>query len=287
MYNNPGRFTLGKWPCFDKNGTVINGGLPQLGNLTEHLNQVRKDIAIQLPDPNFSGYAVIDWEVWVPSFEILSLYPGYRIYYNRSLALAKGNATEAAIHWDEASMTFMVETLKAAQEVRPNALLGYYGMVQCTFDHASQKCENKFVTINDQWEELWKASSCLYPELYATCKFSGSPEACDTNSSLAIKIEARLQEAKRIQLKYTKERDTPFVGFTWYTLDNNVCTNNVGHCPLMKNKNDLHSEFGLAKETGADGIIVWGSSGDVRNLQDCVDLGLYVEDTLGPLLEQL
>ena len=107
MYNNPGRFTLGKWPCFDKNGTTINGGLPQLGNLTEHLNQVRKDIAIQLPDPNFSGYAVIDWEVWVPSFEILSMYPGYQIYYNRSLALAKGNATEAAIHWDEASMTFM------------------------------------------------------------------------------------------------------------------------------------------------------------------------------------
>ena len=71
-----------------------------------------------------------------------------------------------------------------------------------TTDHASQKCENKFVTINDQWEELWKASSCLYPELYATCKFSGSPEACDTNSSLAIKIEARLQAKNRSNLTY-------------------------------------------------------------------------------------
>lgn len=69
FYNNPTRMTLGMWPCYDTSAhaaVAINGGLPQLGNLTAHLAKVRKDVATLLPDPNFDGYAVIDWEVWRP-----------------------------------------------------------------------------------------------------------------------------------------------------------------------------------------------------------------------------
>ena len=295
MYNNPGHLTLGLWPCYYKNGTAINGGLPQFGNLTLHLNQVRVDIVKQLPDPAFNGYAVIDWEVWVPSFEILKMYPGYRTYYNRSMDAANGNETKASHTWNEHSMAFMIATLKAAQELRPFAKLGYYGMVQCTFNHVTNKCDTKFTNINDQWKDLWHASSALYPELYATCKFSGNPSACVQNSSLSIKITARLQEAKRIQGLYTKggsvygdgRQVTPYIGFTWYALDDGKCTQNVGHCPLIKEKTDLAAEFGLAKENGASGMIVWGSSGDVQNVEDCVGLGDYVNATLGPFLMEV
>ena len=284
MYNNPDHMTLGKWPCVLKNGTEINGGVPQLGNLTLHLNQVRLDIVTQLPDPGFDGYAVIDWEVWVPSFEILQLYAGYRTYYNRSMALANGNYTRASTTWNTHSMAFMVETLKVVQQLRPLAKLGYYGMVQCTFNHVTKQCDPKFTAVNDQWKELWLASSALYPELYATCTFSGTPSACRKNSSLPIKIAARLSEAKRIQQLYTKSTATPYIGFTWYALDDGKCTKSVGHCPLVKNKHDMNAEFGLAKKGGASGMIVWGSSGDVRNMDDCVGLGKYINDTLGPML---
>ena len=277
--------TLGHWPCVDDNGTAINGGIPQLGNLSMHLQQVRLDIAQQLA-VGFDGWAVIDFEVWVPSFDILKMYDGYKPYYNRSIALAQGNEEVAKTAWNKASMEFMVATLHAAQQVRPQAKLGYYGMVQCTFNHTTKQCSSKFTSINDQWKPLWQASSALYPELYATCKFSGQDiQHCNKNSSLQLKLTARLREAKRIQAMYTD--DTPYVGFTWYALDDGVCTKNVGHCPLMKSQNDLAAEFQSGQEHNAAAIIVWGSSGDVRNVVDCQNIENYLNNTLGPLLKSI
>ena len=79
---------------------------------------------------------------------------------------------------------------------------------------------------------------------------------------------------------------TPFMGFTWYALDDNVCTK-AGFCPPMKSSNDLHAEFELAKTGGANGIVVWGSSSDVKNLTRCQNLGKYINATLGPILLNL
>ena len=59
--------TVGDWPCFAPNGTALNGGIPQRGDLDRHLAKVKSDIAARLP-VGFDGYAVIDWEVWVPWF---------------------------------------------------------------------------------------------------------------------------------------------------------------------------------------------------------------------------
>ena len=87
-----------------------------------------------------------------------------------------------------------------------------------------------------------------------------------------------------LQALYTDGGKTPYVGFTWYALDDGVCTRNVGHCPLMKSRDDLSAEFQSGKEFGAAAIVVWGSSGDVRNVDDCKELESYLETTLGPML---
>jgi hyaluronoglucosaminidase len=123
LYNNPSRMTVGLWPCYTENGTAINGGLPQLANLTQHLDQVKLDIAAQLP-AGFDGWAVIDWEVWVPWLSL-----SYPLYYNKSVALAGGDVKAATAAWNASSLEFMVQTLIVAQAVRPKAKLGYYGLV--------------------------------------------------------------------------------------------------------------------------------------------------------------
>ena len=69
LYNHPGSYTIGDWPSIFPNGTTINGGIPQLVNMSRHLDAVRKDIERHFPDPDFAGLAVIDWEVWEPWFE--------------------------------------------------------------------------------------------------------------------------------------------------------------------------------------------------------------------------
>jgi len=195
FYNNPGRMTLGRWPCFYKNGTSLNGGLPQLGNLTAHLAQVRLDVARLLPE-DFSGLAVIDWEVWKPWLD-----EGDRsVYFNKSLELTHGDVASAIAAFNTSSLEFMVQTLQAAKEVRPNGRWGYFGVVGCTFDVDTEACRPEFQRRNDALHALWGAGSALYPELYATCRFQTTAKepTCDPQAKVTKKIEARLQEAMRV-----------------------------------------------------------------------------------------
>ncbi|VDK85284.1 unnamed protein product [Cylicostephanus goldi] len=46
----------------------VNGGLPQKCDLRTHLKKAREDIEKRIPDENFSGLAIIDFERWRPLF---------------------------------------------------------------------------------------------------------------------------------------------------------------------------------------------------------------------------
>ena len=325
LYNSPGRMTLGLWPCYRANGSAVNGGLPQLANLSAHLAKVRADAAAALPDPAFSGYAVIDWEVWtpwLPEMVVGTLPPpaARSLYFNASLRLAGGDVAAAAAAWNASSLALMAATLRAAREVRPRAKWGYFGLVQCTFDVGAQACRPEFQRINDALGPLWAASDVLYPELYATCPFArgtagsggggddgdgdgdgagaaGSGDVrCAASAKVPLKIEARLAEANRVARAAAASpgadgRRPPLgiVPFAWYDLDDGVCTSStpgqpVGHCPLMRDAADLRAEFGTAREAGAEALVVWGSSGDVRNASLCAAMSEYVSRTLGPVM---
>ena len=60
----------GKHPCsWDPWGDIapaINGGVPQAANITAHVQQLAVDVAAQIPDESFSGFAILDWEAWRP-----------------------------------------------------------------------------------------------------------------------------------------------------------------------------------------------------------------------------
>eukprot|EP01051_Picozoa_sp_SAG22_P014827 SAG22_NODE_1853_length_3438_cov_3.020066_3_plen_270_part_00 len=66
--------------------TAVNGGIPQLLNLSAHLEKWEADIERLLPDPEWAGVANLDWESWSPVWEENS-YDEYRIYLNRSIEL--------------------------------------------------------------------------------------------------------------------------------------------------------------------------------------------------------
>ena len=61
----------------------------KLANVDAHLSQVRKDVEYYVPDPNFTGLAVIDWEAWRPIFERNHYNIGMRIYIQKSEELVR------------------------------------------------------------------------------------------------------------------------------------------------------------------------------------------------------
>ncbi|KAG8002826.1 Hyaluronidase-1 [Nibea albiflora] len=62
------RDRLGQYPYISRDGTKMNGGIPQLGDLSAHLDLAESQMS-SLLQPNFRGLAVIDWEEWRPLWE--------------------------------------------------------------------------------------------------------------------------------------------------------------------------------------------------------------------------
>lgn len=65
MYD-PGNFPA----LLEKDGKLFrrNGGLPQDGDLQEHLKQYEIHVKQHFPDPDYDGLAIIDFESWRPIY---------------------------------------------------------------------------------------------------------------------------------------------------------------------------------------------------------------------------
>ena len=145
-------FLAGAWP----NATYTNGGIPQLGDLSRHLAQVRVDIDSQIPDESASGYFIIgvqrrnrrtsdahhsptlildlaDWEAWrvlyVLNWDSLSPYQKASDKLVRDAHPSWSQTqvkAEAERRFNEAAQSFFLQTLRLAQRMRPRAHWGYY-----------------------------------------------------------------------------------------------------------------------------------------------------------------
>lgn len=124
----------------DASGSLFlrNGGVPQEGNLSLHLETFRETVEALIPDADFSGVAVIDFESWRPIFRqnFGSLQPykelAVEVEKQRHPSWAKKQLEkEATRRFEIAGREFMEETLVLAKELRPNATWGYYAYPYC------------------------------------------------------------------------------------------------------------------------------------------------------------
>lgn len=107
-------------------------------NLTAHLKKVSLHIELKIPEPNYSGLAVIDWEGWRPIWD--TNFGKKYIYQVESVRLVRKegkikNKTEIRVEakkrFESAGKRLMVETIELAKKLRPRALWGFYGFPGC------------------------------------------------------------------------------------------------------------------------------------------------------------
>lgn len=115
-----------------------NGGVPQQGDLNEHLFVFRKHIDELIPDSNNDGLAVIDFESWRPvyrqNFCTLQPYRDLSEQIERRrhpFFLNTRIESEASKRFEESGRTFMEASIELAKKMRPNAKWGYYGLPYC------------------------------------------------------------------------------------------------------------------------------------------------------------
>lgn len=130
--SNPGckPWSQGLFPTISASGEIVNGGVPQNANLSAHLERLSETVVTWIPDPEWSGNAVLDFEAWTTVWELNSGtgdWHSYR-YANYSIYLEKLKhpdwddlqiLLQARESFEAAATNFFVETLYTVRKLRP------------------------------------------------------------------------------------------------------------------------------------------------------------------------
>ncbi|XP_062561105.1 hyaluronidase Tab y 2.0101-like [Armigeres subalbatus] len=279
----------GKFPALlEKSSTKVlykrNGGVPQEGNLTEHLDVFRKHMDELVTDQNFSGVGIIDFESWRPIFRqnFGSLQP----YKDLSMKIEKQRHPNLPPKWLEAEATrrfestgreFMARTLLLAKQMRPRAAWGYYAFPYCfnmnggsSGNGQREDCSADVQRENDRIQWLFDGSDIIFPSVYLREKLGAGDR---------VKlIRGRVKEAIRVARRANAQPKPRVLTYIRY-----VYTDSIKYLT----EPDWINAFNAMKQFGSDGVILWGSSYDLNNKEKCLNFKSYMDTTLGPILQSL
>jgi hypothetical protein len=238
-----------------------------------HLEKVGRDVQRVIPDANFSGYAVIDYETWFPSWSRLWNTKSDRaadardgdfkddwedhLKRNRPNVLAglSGAAYEQALasSYDAAAQKFYLETLKECKRQRPKAKWGFYGYPYGEYYVDYLPVANKWKNINSNelgW--LYDAVDAVFPTVYSLFNtVDRTPDWRVKENSLAQNeryISENVKEGLRVC------RGKPVLPFIWFRYHENV-----GPALSGKLVTDalIQQMLETPKKAGAQGVVIW------------------------------
>ncbi|XP_012274527.1 hyaluronidase-like [Orussus abietinus] len=265
----------------EANGKLMrrNGGVPQEGNLTWHLQLFMKHLSEQIPDEDFQGLGVIDFESWRPIFRqnwaSLAPYRDLSIDIERNrhpLWDKKSLEKEAARRFEKAGRLFMEETLRVAKNFRPKATWGYYAYPYCfnlTPYEPGTRCDPQALKENDKMSWLFDHQQALYSSLYLRSTLK-------TSEKVGL-ISGRVKEALRVS---RRSKSKPIViPYFWYKYQDKR--------DVFLDMENIDNGLREIENLGANGVIIWGSSNDLNNRTKCQDFRDYLNNVLGPIAKRL
>jgi hyaluronoglucosaminidase len=242
----------GSRPCnstpWGEINVTSNGGVPQEADLAAHTAAVASDVQQQLPDPDFSGLLIVDYEAWRPlyseCYDSLSLYREYSMRLVRAdpkFARAD-NATavklEAERRFNVGAKRFFTATVTAIKSVRPKARVGFY----------SQGIDGSNTTggmeSNTELLWLWEQVDVLCPSIYPR-----SLNATKEAEHAAGFVSGAIATAAMVSTE-SRPAVMPY-GRALKTAKGDAFTAGV-----------LAAQIQVAAGLGAEGVILWGASKD-------------------------
>ncbi|XP_044071705.1 hyaluronidase-1 [Siniperca chuatsi] len=272
---------LGLYPRYSSRAEAVNGGVPQNASFDEHLRVASEDIRTCIPDRDFQGLAVVDWESWRPVWE--RNWDSKQVYWEGSRALVRSRHPDwspvqvdaaARVEFEDAGRKFMEETLKLGQQERPNGLWGYYGFPNC-YNYYTDKstkytgeCPAVEIKRNDELSWLWNVSSALYPDIYLSLNLR------DLGREVLLYTHHRILEAMRAGAQQTSSTPPVFpytrIVYT-YTLD-------------FLSLEHLVYTIGESAALGSAGVVLWGDHAFSKSKATCDAIKSYIDETLGSYL---
>eukprot|EP00038_Savillea_parva_P009491 m.183874 g.183874 ORF g.183874 m.183874 type:complete len:412 (-) comp15961_c0_seq1:238-1473(-) len=279
-------WSMGLWPSISDAGHPINGGIPQNSSLAAHVAKLKETVVTWIPDPNWDGNAVFDFESWTPIWEQNTSPDNWhgKRYQDASIALVKqqhptwnNTAVEAAAKeaFEKAGLEWFVTTLTTCIALRPKAKWGYYGIPQgysdpcaAPFSKTEPKCGYNFPGMGDVWRAqndrmmpLYEASTAIFPSVYLPPDRSPAYTARNIDY-----VRGTTLEAMRLATK-----GQPVRPFAWSQYHDQSS---------MLEPTDLHIDLATPGDAGADSVVLWGAPESFK-IQSKFDA--YLNSTLGPM----
>jgi beta-D-xylosidase 4 len=272
----------------------INGGIPQKGNLSAHLEKFRVDFAALVPSPDYRGFCLLDFEQFRGDWN--STPDAYRA---ASVAAAGGNETLGKLQYETAAKAFMLGTIAAVKAVRPGCKTGYYGYPRndlptaagvspsfkkycdahpfdCTFaGYGHGAAGDAQRALNDELHWLFEASTAVFPSIYLGVLPEDAAHHSVANNTRYI--QQTVEEAIRLS---SADKVVPV---TWYLYDNYPRS---PHWHSLS-AGDLRTELEVPLQAGAKALLLWGATSNTTAGIGEADLQKYVNQTLSPLVAEI
>ena len=291
---------VGLMPRINSDGSTVNGGLPQLGNLTLHLAKLRTDLTRLLP-PNPQGACLLDWEFWRAEWNYT-----LPVYQNASLVAAAASLppgtpssvilATAISAYEGGCRTFLEASLTSVNAWYPGCLAGIYAYPQNDWSFGGytgpQAAARK--VMNDQLDWLWRASSALFPSIYLTSPSVSKYDGQTTGEYVGSTVVETLRCAAMAVAPSAGDgagaaadtgagagspSPTPLVlPLMWYVYD-------AFPRPSVwqtLTEEDTQVVVSLPSTLGADGLLVWGAVGNPPFTPEA--LQEYLQAPLGPAI---
>ena len=273
---------------------AINGGIPQKGNLSAHLEKFRVDFAALVPSPDYRGFCLLDFEQFRGDWN--STPDAYRA---ASVAAAGGNETLGKLQYETAAKAFMLGTIAAVKAVRPGCKTGYYGYPRndlptaagvspsfkkycdahpfdCTFaGYGHGAAGDAQRALNDELHWLFEASTAIFPSIYLGVLPEDAAHHSVANNTRYI--QQTVEEAIRLS---SADKVVPV---TWYLYDNYPRS---PHWHSLS-AGDLRTELEVPLQAGAKALLLWGATSNTTAGIGNADLQEYVNQTLSPLVAEI
>lgn len=264
--SNPERGDPGRtFPVILSNGTALYGGVPQAGDLSAHLVALRSSIEAWIPDEQWVGNAVFDFEKWCPVWELTD--PPYRTL---SIELVKAAhpdwpaakvSAQAKQEFEAAALEWFVRSLEIAKAVRPLALWGYYGFPKV------EMWVDGWHELAFQQQPLVDASTALYPDIYLHLPSASEAPDSVREQELAH-VNTTVTVATQMARQVRGDRAPPVYPFaSVFNLKANF-DNGKYHHPRTEllTRAQAPFEFLWPYDLGARGIVIWSGLGEEEKL---------------------
>lgn len=269
-----------------------------------HLDQLRRHVERFVPDPEYTGLIVVDYEHWRPVWDRTRNEPGSadpsardydfkddwrefaRVRYADQLQGLNAAQKEEVFRqtYEAAAREFFVRTVREIKRTRPNAKAGYF-MIPVR-RYGSQETPQGVIgygnltytasQLNDRLP--WVAEECdfLMPNVYGTRLGvpNGEPYDIYSGEAPAWRNAEYIYSSVAEAVRMARGKPVYVIGSTKYWTHTPDPDPNMPMTEL-----DMEQQFEYSRLAGASGLVLWHYKPDIP---DNV-FQPYIESTLGPI----